>query len=144
VYLELNKHCFEILLEWLRARAINPKAPAPVPPKGKGDIFQYTVDFLQLPALEATDGMYFKVVQNTVFTDQKETANCKVLRVAQEGEVVKMLEGPVCVNGITRVLAESVATWGHGAATKGWLTFSGNQGAAYLEKCNRPMSKRPR
>jgi len=48
IYLELNGECFQVVLEWLRARVIDPKAPVPSAPEGKESIFDAMCEFLQL------------------------------------------------------------------------------------------------
>jgi len=48
VYLELNKECFETVLEWLRSRAIDPPAEIPSPPPGKEGMLRRVIEFLDL------------------------------------------------------------------------------------------------
>merc|ERR1712150_36299 len=47
IYLELNSECFGPVLEWLRARVIDPLVPFPKPPSGKEDFFKRVTDYLQ-------------------------------------------------------------------------------------------------
>lgn len=51
IYLELDSGCFEVCIEWLRARIIDPTTPFPSPPAGKTSIFHSIVDYLQLGRL---------------------------------------------------------------------------------------------
>ena len=52
IYLELDGDCFAIILDWLRARVINPKVLFPDPPEDKKQIFLDIVEFLQFQDLE--------------------------------------------------------------------------------------------
>lgn len=66
VYLELNSECFAVILEWLRARSIDPMAQVPAPPPGKEDIFQTMINYLQLEEFMDSgdkDLFHAKVVQ---------------------------------------------------------------------------------
>jgi hypothetical protein len=150
MYIELNRECFQVVLEWLRSRIIDPRAPVPVPPRGMETMYKSTVDFLQLEELQAED-QYYKVTNQRLksissrvtghfpLTDVLDfnSTNCKTIGKCKVGEVVKLLKGPVYheASGTTRIFARSCKD-----GVEGWLTQIGNTGITSLEKCRRPLN----
>merc|ERR1712232_498469 len=80
--------------------------------------------------------IYYKVVKGIAFTDEIDISKCKTLRKADLGEVLEALGSPVVdeSNGMTRVRCKALQA----PPCEGWVTLSGNQGTAFLEKTTKP------
>merc|ERR1712176_1241704 len=80
--------------------------------------------------------VYYKVTKSIAFTDVLDISACKTLRKIEVGEVLEMLEEPVKHEGTgtTRLKAKALKE----PIVEGWVTVSGNQGSAFLEKTKKP------
>merc|ERR1712151_990507 len=79
--------------------------------------------------------LYFRVVKSIAFTDVQDISKCKTIRKVEQDEILEMLEGPLTDegSGLTRIRAKALK-----GGTEGWVTMSGSQGTAFMEKCEKP------
>merc|ERR1712232_382035 len=76
-----DQGCFKLIIDWLRARIIDPNVKRPIPPRGNEDVFQSLVKFLGMEELIAK-----RVVTASVDCSAK-------IWSASSGECLLTLEG---------------------------------------------------
>jgi len=91
--------------------------------EGKGTLFK--------DVLRRLARMYYKVIGDTVMTDQLSIKDSKPVRRLEFGEMLEAQEGPLDEDtiGVRRVHVIALSD-GH----KGWASVAGNNGTVYLEE----------
>jgi len=81
---------------------------------------------------------WYRVVKETVFTDNFEMKNFKVLRRLKEGDYIRELSRPTLEekSGLYRMKAQAVDD-----NEIGWVTLKGNAGSQFLLNCEMPPPK---
>lgn len=85
-------------------------------------------------------GPWYKVVRDTVFTDDFSMTNVKVIRRLKVGDKLRCLQYPKIEDksGLLRMQAVSLDE----NKTTGWVTIKGNQGSMYVVDCDLEPEKK--